>query len=193
MPFGAGTTLDSIYSMIGSVIQTATARVWWDKRGIQAQPSGTYATVYLTLAAGLEWPFTENIPLSEPTAAGEWFEQVPRGAALVDCQIEFLRSGTNDSAIQAAKRFDNALRLDARWYDLWTLCALSGGTRMHDISAIFRADIEPRARVEFQIYANLIDQPLEDVNIYDIHEQLVQIDQAVENKTVTVTVTNTSD
>jgi hypothetical protein len=107
--------------------------------------------------------------------------------------VEFFRSLPNDSAIQAAKRFDNSLRLQARFYDLWLLCALSGAVKVIDVSAIFRADIEPRARVEFRVYANLTDQPLADVDIFDIHQQSVQIDRAAGNEAATVDVTGPSD
>ena len=185
----AGTKIDALYAAIGNVVNRSTGRSWWDKRGIQAQPSGPYATIFLVSGAGLQLPVTEEIL---PPGI-ELFHQIPWGTQILRCQAEFFRSVSGNTAIQAANRFANSLRLQIRWYDLWQLCALSGAVDVIDISAIFRADIEPRARVDFQIAANIIEEPLADTNITDIHQQAFRIDMAEENTTVTVTVTGPPD
>ena len=181
------TSMENLYSAIEAVIIGATGRSCWKKTGIQAQPQGPYSTLYLTQGAGLQNPVVETYLLQTPTEAGEDFLQVPWGTQLVRCQVEFLRNGASQTANQAANQFANSLRLYARFYDLWKYCAMSGETQITDISAIFRADIEPRTRVEFSVYANIADksdQSLEDNNVYDIEHQPVTIEAQVMGTTL---------
>ena len=174
----AGTSVDAIYAGIEAVILGATGRACWKKTAIQAQPQGPYATLYLTQGMGVQLPVTENVALETPGPNGELFKQVPWGTQLVKCQVEFLRSSSINSAIQAANQFANSLRLEARYYDLWQLCGLVDAVSIIDISAIFRADIEPRARAEFSVYANIADisdQSLENNDVFNIETQPVTI------------------
>ena len=179
----AGTNLDAIYNALGAIVASSTGRLWWDKRKIQAQPTNPYATIYITVGDGLQMPVTENVLLSTPGPNGETFKQYPWGTVLLDVQVEFLRSNpaTGDYAQRAAKRFENALRLTEREYDLWLICGLSGAIRYIDISAIFRADVQPQARVAFRLLANLMDQPLAGVDIFDIENQPMVITEIMED------------
>jgi hypothetical protein len=175
----AGTSISSIYSAMGSVVNRATGRSWWKKAGIQAQPPGTYATVFISEIDGIQNPVVSHIQYSAPIAVtGEIFKEIPWGTSTLDVQVEFWRSATNDAAIDAAQRFYRSLYLEKRWTDLWSICALSGSVRIVDISAMFRADIEPRVRVQFRINANLsaVD-PLLDISIHDIGTQPILIEE----------------
>ena len=172
----SGTTIDAIYTALGALVAASTGRHWWDKRGVQAQPQGPYVTIYVTAGDTLQNQVVDEILLDTPGPDGETFKERPWGTCLIDVQVEFVRSGANgDTAQVAAKRFDNALQLTARYFDLWEICGLSGGTRFTDISAIFRADIEPRARIDFKAYANLMDEPLPaaGAEIFNIEKQPV--------------------
>jgi hypothetical protein len=168
----AGTTIGTIYSAIGAVVTRATGRSWWKKAGMQGQPSGTYATVYVTQGDAIAQQVVEHVKYTSELETGEIFRQIPWGTTSLDVQVEFWRSATSNSAIDAAIRFFRSLYLEARWSDLWIYCSLAGSVKTTDISAMFRADIEPRARVEFRIFANLSGpDPLLDVPLHDIQKQ----------------------
>ncbi len=186
------TSFDELYSMIGTVLNRATGRVWWRKAGIQAQPKGPYATLYLAAGQGLQNPVTETVLLEEPDGEGHVFEQIPWGTLHIECQAEFFRSGSNDSAIQAAVRFANALRLEERYWDLWGICGMSGACAVLDISGMFRADVEPRARATFHVYANVADSPLLDTKIYDIKRQPITVTRE-DDEGITFTVLDTGE
>ena len=83
-----GTTLNAIYAALGALVASATGRVWWDKRGIQAQPNGPYATVYITVGDGLQNQVVENVLLETPGIGGEIYGQVVWGTCLINIQVE---------------------------------------------------------------------------------------------------------
>ena len=170
------TSYDELYTVLGAVLLQTTGRPWWRKEGIQARPTTPYATIYMYQATGQENDVVQTLQLEEPTASGENFRQTPWGTSLVECRVEFLKSTTNNTALQAATRLRNALRLEARYFDLWEVMALSGKVDIMDISAIFRADVEPRAELRFQFYANIADPaPLTGQDIYDIESQTIEV------------------
>jgi hypothetical protein len=66
--------------------------------------------------------------------------------------------------------------LEERFWDIWKVCALSGGVRITDISGMFREDIDPRVRVSFVVIANVVDPlPLEDADIHGYDSQTVEV------------------
>lgn len=163
------TSLDALYDALLALTTRATGRRAWRKGGIQAQPVGTYATVLLSPQEGLEKEVVEDVELPQSLDTGETIQQVPWGTSLVRCRVEFYRSAADDSALQAAARLRAALRLEERFWDLWRVAALSGGVSVEDVSGSFRADVEPRAEVRFNLYANLaLPLPLADAPIYEI-------------------------
>ena len=170
------TSYDELYTTLGALLLQVTGRAWWRKASIQSRPTTPYATIYLTTGRGLENDNVENTLLAEPTLTGEIYRQTPWGTTLLECRIEFLKSATGNTASDAATRFRNALRLEARYFDLWHIMGLVGGVDQTDISAIFRADTEPRVELRFQLYANIADPaPLTGQDIYDIESQTVEV------------------
>lgn len=162
------TSYDNLYAVLGQVIKKATGRDWWRKPGMQVRPTGPYATIYMTEGVGLESPVVENVELEEPGPGEESFQQVPWGTSTIQVVIEFYKSQPNDTALHAATRMKNALRLEERYWDLWLVCGLVGAVRLIDVSAIFRADIEPRTEIRFTLIANIVDPlPVAD-NIHEI-------------------------
>jgi hypothetical protein len=110
--------------------------------------------------------------------SGESFHEIPWGTSTLTVQIEFFRSATNNSALDASRRFAQSLYLTAREWDLWIYCALAGPVKITDISGMFRADIEPRTRVEFKLIANIIyPESLVDISLHNIEIQPLTIDQ----------------
>lgn len=186
------TSYDELYTTLGAVVQAATGRPWWRKAGIQAQPQGPYATVYLVEGVGMENPVVESVELDPVGDNGETFRQTPWNTTYQDVTVEFFRSASGDTALEAATRFRTALRLEERFWDLWNICGLVGSVRVLDISAIFRADIEPRAQVRFTIYANIADPaPLADDNIFDMQSQevdVIHVRQDGQETTIPITV-----
>ena len=170
------TSFDELYTSIGAVITKATGRSWWRQSGIQTQPIGPYSLIYITEGAGVQNPVTElsyNDPIPD---SGEVFTETPWGTMLLEIKVSFFRSATNDKALQAATRFANSLRLEERFWDLWEICGLVGGTRIIDVSSVFRQDTEPRAEVRFQVYANVADPaPLNDTQMFDIDTESVTV------------------
>lgn len=151
------TSFDNLYSVLGAVVAEATGRPWWRKAGIQSRPVGPYATIYVTDGQGLETPVVEMVELELPGPLGETIEQAVWGTTTLQVVVEFLKDAANNTALQAATRLKNAFYLEARYDDLWEIAALSGGVKLVDVSSIFRADIEPRAEVRFQLVANIAD------------------------------------
>ena len=166
---------DDIYIALGAVLKEATGRAWWRKGGIQSQPTGTYATIFLTRGVGVQNDVVDRIPYAQPTEDVDTQEK-PWGTVLAECQVEFLRSADNDSAMNAATRFKNSLSLEKRYTDLWGIIGLVGGVDVLDISALFRTDTEPRARVSFQFYANISDPaPLTGTDAQNIAFQSIDV------------------
>ena len=167
-----GTSIDELYTKLGAQILRATGRPWWRKAGIQARPATPYATIHITEGVGLEKPFVETVA-TEITET-EPFKQVPWGTQTLYVAVEFLKSADNNSANDAATRLIQSLYQEERFWDLWEVCSLSGPANRIDVSAMFRADIEPRVDVRFRLIANITTpEPLADVNIWDINSQEV--------------------
>jgi len=168
------TSFDEIYLALGTLSKQATGRDWWKKAKIQTRPNKPYTTIFLQESEGIEKPVVEMADIDDST--GETLRQIPWGTCIIEVRIEFWRSGTNDSAIQAATRMKNSLYLQERAYDLWTKCSLSGGVRVIDLSDMFREDVDNKAEVRFRIYANVaLPLPLEGTGIYDIDSLDVDI------------------
>ena len=187
------TDFDTLYTTIGEIVKQATKRPWWRKGGIQAQPNGVYATVFIAEGVGLQNEIVENVQLEQPGDNGEIFQQTPWGTLHLDCKVEFFRSNKDkgDTALQAAARFRSALRLEERFFDLWKIAALVGEIRIIDVSGIFRADVEPRAEVRFSFYANVTDPlPYTGVDIFEIDAQTVNVRHVGLDETKTDTVVN---
>jgi len=170
------TSIDELYNKIGAVILLSTGRNWWRKSGINTAPKSTYSLVNITQSDSIENQITEDVEKDTPAITGEIFEQVTWGTSLLDIEVEFFRSGDNDTASDAATRFKNSLALQARFYDLWEVCGLSGSVRLTNIGEVFRQDTEPRWRVQFSVYANVTDPvPLNDNDLFDINSQTVEV------------------
>ena len=102
-------------------------------------------------------------------------------------RVDFFRSAVNDSALEAATRFKSFLRLQERNYDIWTICALSGSIDILDVAAIASADIEPRVRVTFTIYANIAEpEPLQDKELGHIDQQLLEVTHVGQDEEETI-------
>lgn len=170
------TSLDDLYTTIGTLVQRETGRKWWRKGGIEVQPIGPYATVYIVEGVGLENEVVEDVVLDEPLQTGEPIVQVPWATTKLDVRVEFFRSGANDSPLQAASRVRSALRLEERFWDLWKIAALAGAVQIIDLSTIFHASPEARAEVRFSINANVaLPLPLADAPIHEIDTQQVNV------------------
>ncbi len=171
------TSFDELYATIGVIVLSVTGREWWRRKGMQSQPQGAYAVVYLASDRALEHQVVENVELSLPADNGEVFEQTPWGTSIVDCVVEFYRDAVNDTADQAATRFHNSLYMEKRFADLWQIAGLVGSVRYLDISGAFRADIEPRTQVKFSFIANIAEpSPLHDHLLHDIQSQQINVD-----------------
>lgn len=170
------TSLNELYDTIGVLIQSVTGREWWRSTGMQSQPKGIYATVYLQMDQPLQHQVVENVELEPLGENLEVFEQKPWGTTTVDCIVSFYRSTSNNSADEAATRFRNSLYIEKRFEDLWRIAGLLGSVRRLDISGAFRADIEPRTEVRFSFMANISEPgPVDSNQIYDIQSQEIDI------------------
>lgn len=170
------TTYDELYDTIGTIVQSVTGREWWRRTGMQSQPRGVYAVVYLAVDQALQHQVVENVELDPPGPNDEVYEQKPRGTATIDCVVNFYRDTIDDSANQAASRFRNSLYIEKRFEDLWRIAGLIGNIRWLDISGAFRSDIEPRTEVRFSLIANIADpDPIDSNQIYDIQSQQVDV------------------
>gem|GEM_PF-5177563 len=73
-------------------------------------------------------------------------------------------------------RFMSALRMEARFDDMWKIMGMVGAPRYLDISAIFRTDTEQRAEVRWGVYANVAGPlPLADTGLQEIRIQPIVI------------------
>lgn len=171
------TSFDELYDTIGAIIESVTGREWWRSTGMQSQPTGIYATVYLKMGTPLEQQVVENVKLNPVDENLEVFEQKTWGTTTVDCVITFYRSMPDNSADESATRFRNSLYIEKRFEDLWQIAGLVGSVRRIDISGAFRADIEPRTEVRFSFISNITDPgPVDFSNqIYDIQSQKIDI------------------
>jgi hypothetical protein len=170
------TSFSELYATLGAIVTSSTGRSWWKKGSVSAQKSGPRAVIYVSEFVGNANQTVELVELYPIPSDGKRFEVIPWGTGYVDVEVEFHGSGTNDSALEAATRFKQSLYLDQRYFDLWDIAALSGGIRITDISAIFREDTEPRARVQLTIGAHISDpEPLADTEIPDIETQKIEV------------------
>ena len=84
-------------------------------------------------------------------------------------------------------RFSNSLLLSSRDLDIGVVCAISGSARIIDISGIFRADVEARARLIFHLYANVANPaPIGGTNIEDIQSVPFKLTGAADDRVMTV-------
>lgn len=175
-------SFDQLYNSFGSVVKKATGRNWWRKDAIQSPPVGPYATIFLAEADGIEKDVVEVTELDAELVTGETMSQEVWGVSLVQVQIEFFRSAENDSARDAVTRMRAALNLVERFFDIWKLCGLSSGLRITDIGGMFRADVEPRTRLTFTIYANISSpKPLVDNDINEIETQEISVTEVIQD------------
>ncbi len=176
MSMSTATSLNELYETIGTIIQSVTGREWWRSSGMQSQPEGVYATVYLQMDQPLQHQVVENVELDPLGENLEVFEQKPWGTTTIDCVVTFYRSTTNNSAGDSAIRFRNSLYIEKRFEDLWRIAGLLGSVRRLDISGTFRADIEPKAEIRFSFMANISEPgPVDSNQIYDIQSQEIDI------------------
>jgi len=180
------TSFDELYSTLGALVERATGRPWWRKPGIQSRPATPYATVYLSSGDGIEKQIVGHEELLVLGDDGESIQQTPWNTSMVDILVEFFGSRPNDTALQAASRLRSSLYLEERFWELWEICALSGGVKLIDISAIFRENTEPRVEVRFTVVANIADPlPLADSQINDINSQQVDVTHVREDNVET--------
>lgn len=170
-----GTSYDELYNALGAIALSSTGRKWWRKAGIQARPNYPYAVIYIVEADGLENQVVESVELDQPGDNGESFQQKPWGAATLDVTVEFYQDKAGDTALEAATRFRNSLRLEERFWDIWEIAGLAGGVRLIDISSIFRADIEPRTELRFKLNANISEPDALVDKIHEITSQRVDV------------------
>ncbi len=172
----SGTSLNELYETIGTVVQSVTGREWWRSTGMQSQPEGIYATIYLNMDQPLQHQIVENVELDPVGENLEVFEQKPWGTTTVDCIVTFYRSLPDNTADESATRFRNGLYIEKRFEDLWRIAGLVGSVRRLDISGAFRADIEPRTEVRFSFIANISEPgPVDTNQIYDIQSQKIDL------------------
>lgn len=172
----SATSYNELYDVIGTIVQSVTGREWWRRTGMQSQPEGIYAVVYLASDQPLQHQVVENIELTPPGTNGEVYEQKPWGTASIDCVVEFYRDAENNTALESATRFKNSLYIEKRFEDLWRIAGLVGNVRWLDISGAFRADIEPRTEVRFTFISNIANpNPVDTNQIYDIQSQRIDV------------------
>jgi len=172
----SATSLNELYETIGMVVQSVTGREWWRSTGMQSQPEGIYATIYLNMDQPLQHQIVENVELDPVGENLEVFEQKPWGTTTVDCIVTFYRSSPDNSADESAVRFRNGLYIEKRFEDLWKIAGLVGNVRRLDISGAFRADIEPRTEVRFSFISNISEPgPVDSNQIYDIQSQKIDL------------------
>lgn len=171
------TSFDELYSVLCVLVAYTTGIPCWRKMGIQAQPNGAYATVYLMEGPSPVQDVVEQIDTSPDESTfppDPSIYESPVGLTRLDCRVEFFRNVISQPALDAAIRFRNSLQLQNRFYDLWEISGLVGEIRIIDVSAMFRADVEGRAEVRFSLYADVSAPHLPgstDNCIYEIDEQ----------------------
>jgi hypothetical protein len=149
------TSFDELYSTLVVLVENVTGRPCWRKMGIQAQPGGPYATVYLKEGPSPTQDVIEEVPNPEGG-----FSQYPVGLTYLSCQAEFFRNISTQSAYDAGIRFRQSLQMSSRFDDLWQIAGLCGQIEIRDISEIFRADVEGRTQVSCNMYADIGAPPL---------------------------------
>lgn len=182
------TTMAELYDLLCQIVETVTGRRTWSKSGIQSTPNAPYATVYISQGEGQVYDVVQLTGLTSVNDADPTLREVVWGAIRVGVEIEFYRDSTGATAQIAAAQFRNALHRDARNYDLWQVAGLSGDIRYVDMSAIFRADTENRAKIMFNLYVNILDPTTAstETDIYQIDQQGITIkcDEATLTKTI---------
>lgn len=170
------TSFSELYTTLGAIVTSSTGRSWWRKDSVSAQKSGPRALIYISQLNGNSRQMVELIEIYPIPSTGKRFTVTPWGTGFVDVEVEFYGSANNDSAIEAATRFRQALYMDERFFDLWKIAALTGSVNITDISAIFREDTEKRARVNFSLGAHIAEpEPLADTEIPDIETQRIDV------------------
>lgn len=144
------TSIDNLYTAVLDLVTTVTGRPAWRKMGLQVAPKGPYATVYLKEGPSATQDVIDNVSLDEGG-----FSQSPVGLTLLTCSVEFFRNVSALSATEAAIRFRQSLQMESRFQDLWNICGLVGEIRFVDVSEMFRHDIEGRAQIHFNLYADI--------------------------------------
>lgn len=186
------TSFNELYTTLGAIVKSSTGRDWWKRIGIQAAPKIPYSIIHLTMGVGVQHPVVENVEIDKDVEpdTDEIYRQVPWNTTMLNCLVEFYRSSTNNSALDAATRFRSSLYLEERNWDLFKIAGLNGEVKITDISSIFRADTEPRAEVAFTISANIATPaPLANTDIYDIESQEIEvIHNRVDGEETTITV-----
>lgn len=170
------TDLDQLYTVLCTLITSVTGRKCWRKLGLQAAPRGPYATIYVSEGPSPTQDVVEEEPLMEIGAPNPSIREVPVGLTRLECEAEFRRNVAKASALDAAVRFRQSLQLSARFNDLWRISGLVGEIRIIDISAMFRADVEGRAAVRFNLYVDLGATPLSTEHlIYEIEHCQIRV------------------
>lgn len=171
-----GTSIEELYTSIGAVVFASTGRDWWKGYGQKVSPQLPYALIILSDGKGLQNPVVENVELAPVPEEGATLQQIPWGTLLMDCEIRFIKSSSNNTALEAATRFKNSLRLRNRSFELWEIMGISGEISLVDVSSVFRADIESRIHIKFKFYANVsLPYSLEDDRIEEIESQSVDV------------------
>lgn len=172
------TSFSELYQELGALILASTGRRWWQALGIQGTIKGPYAVIYIESAQGVENEIVETIELEDEDIpeSGNPLKQIPWNISLLDIRIEFFRNAENNSALEAATRLKTYLRLQGRFRDIWRICGLVGPVNIIDVSAIAGADIEPRTRLTFSVYANIADpEPLTGQELENITSQGIEV------------------
>lgn len=165
------TDFDELYGVLCELVESVTTVPCWRKIGIQVQPQGPYATVYIAEGPSPVQDVVENLGATSVTVNSDpTLQESPVGLIRLDVRVEFFRNLTTLPALDSAIRFKRSLYLEARFNDLWQIAGLVGEIRTLDVSAMFRADVEGRAEVRFSLYANISAHRLTDdeTSIYEI-------------------------
>jgi hypothetical protein len=171
------TSFDELYTTLVNLITAVTGRPTWRKTGIQATPAGPYATIYLKEGPSPTQDVVENVDIIDPADGQPSILEYPVGLTRLECTAEFLRDA-NQSAYDAGIRFRQSLQMEARWYDLWEIAGLVGTITIRDISQMFRADVEGRTEIHFNLYADIGALPLDgstDNQVYEFDSQGVGV------------------
>ena len=181
-----GTSISELYTTLGALVTATTGRKYYKGYGLKIVPSEPYALVILSSGRAVENPVVELVELDIPDDNGKVFQEIPWGTLFIDCEIRFLKSGSNNSAQQAATRFKNSLALTKRVFDLYTIMGISGPIQFQDLSSVFRVDIEPRTSIKFSFYANVsLPYTLEDDNINEMEQQTIGVEHINQNSDTT--------
>lgn len=144
------TSFDELYGVFCDLVTAVTGRPTWRKQGLQVAPRGPYATVYFGEAPSFVQDVVETF-----VDPDNGVMESPVGLTRLEGRVELFRNVAVASALDAAVRFRNSLRLENRFNDVWLISGLVGEVRIIDVSAMFRGDIEGRAEVRFELYADI--------------------------------------